>query len=739
MTSFSNRSIRRPNQIVTFVRTVSECRSNLPRISTQELTIAAFLSDNHLHTVLIRGASLSGKLLYNFTIFLSAFLLFQIQPLIAKMILPWFGGAAAVWITCMLFFQLVLLGGYVYAHWLINNLKSKNQMATHILLLVSSMLLLPVAPDRHLVTQGSLDPALQLLYLLLTSVGIPYFVLSTTTPLLQSWYARTYQKAMPYRLFALSNFASLLGLLAYPFIVEPNLTLPQQSKGWSAFYVVFAVACIGAALLSLRSRDEVIVRVDATEEMPAEESGQPATREKILWLLLSTCSSVMLLSTTNYLTQNLASIPFLWILPLSLYLLSFTLCFDRNGWYRRTWYVWIIAAFVGGMSYALASWEQKYSIGISVPFFCMGLFAVCMFCHGELANRKPAPRYLTSFYLTISAGGALGGLLIGILVPKFLTGPFELALSLIACALLLFVVNLRRSLLTDIVCAALIFGVLIASGTYIHSFTKKSLLLVRNFYGGLKIDEYEKGTDDAYRRLIHGTIVHGVQFLDSKRRYKPVSYYAPASGVGLAINTLPEGPRRVGIIGLGVGSLSSYARSGDVYRFYDINPLVEKVARKEFSYLSDCKGRVDILIGDGRLLLERESDQHYDLLVVDAFSSDSIPVHLLTVEAIQLYFRHLKPNGILALHISNLHLDLAPVIERIRSTLGKQAVLISSNGNDDEEIYRSDWVLMTSGRNLRDVPDIKKAAEDLRSQPGLRVWTDNYSNLIQIIKINNDE
>ena len=650
------------------------------------------------------------------------------------MILPWFGGAAAVWITCMLFFQLILLCGYIYAHWLINNLKAKNQMATHLLLLVSSILLLPVAPDRHLMSPAHLDPALQLLYLLLTSVGIPYFLLSTTTPLLQSWYARTYQRAMPYRLFALSNFASLLGLLAYPFIVEPNLTLPQQSMGWSAFYIVFAVACAGSALHSLKSGNVAIGPVETSAEIVAEESGPPGTMQKILWLLLSTCSSVMLLSTTNYITQNLASIPFLWILPLSLYLMSFTLCFDRAGWYRSKWYVWIITAVLGVMSYALTQWEHEYSIGISLPLFCTGLFAVCMFCHGELATRKPAPRYLTAFYLTISAGGALGGVLIGILAPKLLTGPFELALVLIACALLLFIVNFGRSRLTDVVCASLVAGVLFASVTYIYSFTKQSRLLVRNFYGWLKVNDYNEDPEDRYRCLVNGTIIHGIQFLDQARRDKPVSYYSPESGIGMAIEHLRTGARRVGIIGLGAGTISAYARPGDVYRFYEINPLVKKMALQQFSYLSDCRGKVEILIGDGRLLLEQENNQQYDLLVVDAFSSDAIPIHLLTLEAIQLYFRHLNPDGILALHISNLHLDLAPVIEQIRSTLGKQAILISSDGDDDEEIYKADWVLMTSGRNLLSIPELKKAATELRSRPNLRVWTDDYSNLIQIVK-----
>lgn len=681
---------------------------------------------------------MSGKALYYSTIFLSAFLLFQVQPLIARMILPWFGGAASVWITCMLFFQLVLLGGYIYAHLLITHLKPSSQISTHVSLLALSLLLLPIAPDRSLIA-GQFDPSLQLLLLLLTSVGVPYFLLSTTTPLIQSWYAKTYQKAMPYRLFALSNLASLLGLLAYPLIVEPELTLSMQSNGWSAAYIVFAAACIGTALFSRRARHNVILRADMTVGITEEEPFPPELSEKILWLLLATCSSVLLLATTNYLTQNLASIPFLWIVPLSLYLLSFTLCFDRSGWYRRTWYVWIMAAVLGGISYALATWQQKYSIAITIPLFCAGLFAGCMFCHGELAMRKPAPKYLTSFYLMISIGGALGGVLVGIVVPKALPGPFELALALCFCAIMLFAVNFRNRRITDIVCIALIAGVFIASGYYVHSFTKKSLLLVRNFYGGLKVDAYDKGTDDEYRSLVHGTIIHGIQFKDPERRVQPVSYYAPESGIGLAIKHLPQGPRRVGIIGLGVGSLSAYARPGDVYRFYDINPLVEKVARQEFSYLSDCRGKVEVLIGDGRLLLESESNQNYDLLVIDAFSSDSIPVHLLTVEALQLYFRHLKPDGILALHISNIHLDLAPVIDRMRSVLNKQAILITNEGDDDEEIYGSDWVLITSGRNLREIPEIREVAEDLRSRKGLRVWTDDYSNLIQILKVNKEE
>lgn len=651
------------------------------------------------------------------------------------MILPWFGGAAAVWITCMVFFQLVLLGGYIYAHWLISRLKAKKQITIHLCLLLLSILLLPIAPNNHWQALNNLDPVSHLLYLLLTSVGIPYFLLSTTSPLLQSWYSRTYRHSIPYRLFALSNIASLLGLLAYPFLVEPNLTLSQQSNYWSVAYIIFAVTCVVTALHSAKARAPENLKSAEVANPVRSEPSPPEMTEKILWILLAACASILLLSTTNYLTQNIASFPFLWILPLSLYLFTFTICFGLDGWYRRSWYGWIIAAVLVGMSYALVivRWDaHPYYTVIKIFIFSAGLFACCMFCHGELAARKPAPKYLTSFYLMISLGGALGGILIGIIVPKVLPGPFEFAIALNGCALLLFLVNLRQRWTSRIIFSALVFSVIITGG-FIYLYINSSQLVARNFYGCLRVNVYDKGTNNEYRCLVNGTIIHGIQFQCPKRRREPLSYFSPASGVGLAIKNLPQGTRRVGIIGLGVGSLLGYARQGDYYHYYEINPLVKDVAQKEFSFISGCPSKVDISIGDGRLLLEQESDQPYDLLVVDAFSGDSIPVHLLTVEAVRLYFRHLKPKGILALHISNAYLNLAPVVEQIRSTLGKQAILISNKGGD-KIIYDSEWVLMTTNRNLMTIPEIKKVAVKLESKPNVRVWTDDYSNLLQIMK-----
>jgi hypothetical protein len=673
------------------------------------------------------------KLLYGLTIFVSAFLLFQVQPMIAKMLLPWFGGAASVWITCMLFFQLVLLLGYIYAHWLIRFLRPGGQIIIHVLFLCLSLLSLPVTPNQALKIMSDVDPVIHLLILLLGSVGLPYFLLSTTSPLLQSWYARAYQKAIPYRLFALSNFASLLGLIAYPIVVEPCMTLSQQSYVWSWSYALFALACSATAVPGMKYKrmkasyeDRTISGLDMAESAP--KAGQ-----KPVWFLLSFCSSVMLLSTTNYLTQNIASIPFLWILPLSLYLFSFTLCFDRSGWYNRSWYVWIMTSAVGVMAYAIAVWEYNYDVTVTIPLFCAGLFLCCMFCHGELALRKPAPGYLTGFYLMISVGGAAGGVLVGIAAPKMLTGPYELSIALNACAILLFALNFRKKILTDIVCSALIIATLASSVYYIKNFTEGSLLLLRDFYGNLKVDVLYEGEEYELRTLVHGTINHGVQFTNPDWSNGHYSYFSEASGIGMAINGLQPGPRNIGVLGLGVGAIASYAREGDTFRFYEIDPMVEMLARTEFTYLSGCLGRVDVLIGDGRLLIEQDSDRKYDLIAVDAFSGDAVPVHLLTIEALKLYFDRLKPDGILALNITNAHIWLAPVLERARLELGTQAVLISHQGDFDNYIYPTNWVLMSSGRDLREIPEIRNVAIELEFRPDIRLWTDDYSNLIRVL------
>ena len=669
--------------------------------------------------------------IYAGTIFISAFLLFQIQPMIAKMILPWFGGSAAVWITCMLFFQTWLLAGYIYAHVVVRYLRPRIQILTHAALLCASLLLLPVVPAIGWKPTGSEAPILRILGLLTVSVGLPYFLLATTSPLLQAWYSRKYKTALPYRLFALSNLASLLGLLAYPFVVEPNITLRQQSTGWSSAYALFVLIAVATAWISRHVTADDVCSINEQAATDNPECRPPSFMEKLLWLVFAACASTMLLAVTNHLTQNVTSIPFLWILPLSLYLLSFILCFDYENLYSRNAYLWIIAIALGVMSYGLVNWNARANLMMVIISFSSGLFACCMFCHGELVKRKPHPRFLTSFYIMLSAGGAVGGLIVGLAAPTLFSGYYELPAALTICAVLLFIVHFRRRWY-NLVGSLLVIGVMLACGYYVYSYQQTARALARNFYGMLRVNEYDKGEEIETRRLVHGAITHGVQFIDPEWRRDPIAYYAPVSGVGMAIKHLRKPSLRVGVVGLGAGTLAAYAEPGDLFRIYEINPLVEKLAREEFTYLSDCRGKAEIILGDARLSLEQEKDQQYDLLVVDAFSGDSIPAHLLTTQALELYFHHLKPDGILALHISNAHLDLEPVVERLGTTLGKHATLINSAEDEVEEIYSSDWVLMTSQPLIS--PEIAKAAGKLRSNPKMRVWTDDYNNLFQILK-----
>ncbi len=671
-------------------------------------------------------------LLYALTIFLSAFLLFQIQPMIAKMILPWFGGSAAVWITAMLFFQTALLGGYLYAHWSIQKLTPRMQATLHAALLGMSILLLPITPSLSWKPAGNEDPIFRILGLLAVSVGLPYFLLSTTSPLIQAWYARKYKTALPYRLFALSNLASLLGLLAYPVVIERTVTLRGQSLGWSAAYLVFAALGIIAALASRRAG------VDAGEDVrqavsPDQECRPPKMRDKILWLLLAACASTMLLAVTNHLTQNVASIPFLWVLPLSLYLLTFILTFDFERLYHRKIFIWLLALALGGMAYGLSHWNSHTNLRTVIPAFCAGLFFVCMFCHGELVRRKPSARHLTSFYLMLSAGGALGGVLVGLIAPKVLPGYFELPLALIACAILMLVMlDYRRDRIAIAVSWAVAVSVLLASNAYWSTYRDSARLMARNFYGGLRVNEYDRGTDDENRMLVHGTIDHGMEFTKPWRRQEHITYYSSESGISMAIQYLRHSPMRMGVIGLGAGSLASFAEPGDVVRFYEINPLVETIARSEFFYLRECRGKTEVVLGDGRLALEREPAQQYDLLVADAFSGDAVPVHLLTTQALEVYFRHLKPTGILALNITNTHLELAPIVEKLAATLGKYLVIVTNEPDDERKIHRTRWALVSSKPITS--PAILAVAEEPMTRPDLRVWTDDYNNLFQILK-----
>jgi hypothetical protein len=664
-----------------------------------------------------------------------------VQLIIAKMILPWFGGSAAVWTTCMLFFQVVLLAGYYYADASIRFLKPKAQVFLHVSLLAACLFLLPIIPGIGWKPAPFQDPALRILALLSATVGLPYLMLSTTSPLLQAWYVRTFRGAMPYRLFALSNAGSMIALLSYPVLVEPFFAVRRQAEAWSAGFIAFALLCAAAAL---RSRKEERGRPDAAREAG---DANPGWGEHLLWMALAACASTMLLAVTNHLTQNVAAIPFLWVLPLTLYLLSFILCFSGEGWYHRIVYLPLLAAALSGMSVLLSAGHETERLSILIPLFAGGLFICCMVCHGELAAMKPHPRRLTSYYLMVSLGGAVGGIFVGLVAPYGFRGHYELPAGIAACAALSLVV-LRRIRPRDPakrrwrnVAAALAaiytVGLACLLAWQIRETTRDARVLVRNFYGGLKVsDSGPPGSDRAMRTLVHGTITHGRQFLAPGKRRLPTTYYGPKTGVGLALldSGRGGGPLRVGVVGLGAGTIAAYGRRGDLYRFYEINPLVFRLAGSEFSYLRDSEAKVEIVMGDARLSLEAESPQRYDILVVDAFSGDSIPIHLLTREAFDLYFRHLKSDGVLAVHVSNKYLDVKPVVGRAAESAGKEALVVDTGDEEASGVYAATWVLLSGDRRRFAGPGLSGAGEPLAAAADGELWTDDYSNLYRILK-----
>jgi len=666
---------------------------------------------------------------YAGAIFLGAFLLFLVQPIIAKQILPWFGGSAAVWATCMVFFQVVLLLGYAYADVTTRRLTAKRQVTLHFALLVASLLALPITPNAAWKPLGDENPTWRILGLLTVTIGLPYLLLSTTSPLLQAWFARRYQHAVPYRLFALSNLASLLALLAYPVAIEPWVSTATQATTWSLCYLVFAALCGWVAIASAKSR----AAMAAEPVLPAPLGDTPPRGTlQLIWLALPAMASCLLLAVTNHICQNIASLPFLWILPLSLYLGTFILCFDHPRWYRRKVFL-VLAAIVLPL---MAWYSDSLNLKLVIPMYLAGLFVCCMFCHGELALLKPAPRYLTTYYLMISLGGALGGLLVGLAAPYVLAGYFELGIGLVACALLLLCRTVRIAWWAVAASAVVVGATAWGAGKAADYQMATSRVMMRNFYSVLRTRD-----DNApvpFRSMVHGGIVHGGQLLDPARRFQPSSYFGPNSGYGRLFASLPRSPRRVGVIGLGAGSMVAHARKGDTFRFYEINPQVVDLAQREFSFLADSPATVDVVLGDGRLSLEREPSQHFDVLAMDAFSGDSIPMHLLTREAMAIYLRHLTPGGVLAFQATNRFIDIGPVVASLAEEHGLTAVLISDTPQHTEGanywLSATDQILVTSNRALLEAPQIRDVAQVLAAPPGFRTWTDDYNNLWRVLK-----
>jgi hypothetical protein len=676
-------------------------------------------------------------LLFASTILLSAFLLFLVQPIIAKQILPWFGGTSAVWTVCLVFFQVLLLLGYTYSHLITRHLAPRQQARLHIALLLASLLFLPIIPSVAFKPAADTDAALRILLLLTATIGLPYFLLSTTGPLLQKWVAPRFPEKTVYRLFALSNFGSLIGLLAFPFAIEPFTTSRTQSIVWSGAYALFVLACAFSAWKSSQGAAPHIVDTSAAAT-DAPVGPAPSGRDYAMWLAFSALGSVMLLASTSHITQNIASVPFLWVLPLSLYLLTFVLAFEGRGgrgWYER-WMMFVTLLFVVGMAAGLSAGRGVLDVSLAVPLYSVGMFVTVFFCNGELALRKPAPRYLTQFYLTISLGGALGGLFVGLVAPRLFPTTFELPLALMALAAMGLVVVWNNKFLVG---PALVASLATAwyGSEYLTFLRDDVIYMHRNFYGTLRVRE--QGTGDLQvRRLLHGVILHGEQSTTAPDRLEPGTYYARTSGVGRAIEARQAaGPVRLGVVGLGVGTLSAYGRAGDTVRFYELDPDVLALAKNYFSYLPSSPSNLEFVIGDARLSLERElargAKQGYDVLALDAFSSDSIPVHLITREAIDLYMQHVAPDGILAIHISNRFLDLKPVLANIAHSLGLKARLVSDSPTGSGSASITDWVLIAR----TDAPfahELLDVATPIEPNLSFSLWTDQFNNLLDVLK-----
>ncbi len=743
------------------------------------------------------------------TSFLSALLLFQVQLIVSKYILPWFGGSAAVWTTSMLVFQMLLLGGYLYSHLVSERLSLRAQSNLHLGLLSAAFLLVlmlslvwpsAITPGASWKPKSSTNPVRDVTAILLLSAGLPFFVLSTTGPLLQRWFSRREGSAETYRLYSVSNLGSLLGLLTFPFLLEPTLRMTTQGRLWALLFGAFVMGCAWCAWGARHSSEETAPQENTT----ASAASDTTASARVLWFLLAACASALLLATTNLLCQEITSIPLLWVLPLTLYLLSFILCFDHPRWYRREIFHPLFVLGIFGFWLAMRFTLRMPQVVI-MPLL---LFVVCMTCHGELVRLKPEVRRLTSFYLAISAGGAFGGLFVAIAAPQlfrffteyqvalaasvllllcclFLDGdswiyrmgfwlPAGIALGTLAGALVAGTWVLALPQLLDhyrFYSLALLVDALVLTGAYLQRpgrvrgkrvFCAGQVLVAllavlsmaalyqtaqpedalylgkRNFYGALRVEKNEGG-----KVLFHGQTVHGAQLKAPDDRL-PVTYYGPESGIGILLRNHPKrsvgnGTLRLGIVGLGAGTLAAYGLPGDSFRYYEINPDVIDLsagAQPVFTYLRDSQAKIDIELGDARLLLEREAgrgdEKRFDVLVLDAFSGDAIPVHLLTTEAFDTYWKHVNPeHGLIAIHVSSRHINLMPVIEGTADHYHASTLVRSEHCSSP--FLSNVWVFLARHPEDLQVNRLSPMPPPLPGNVPPRVWTDDYSDVIRLL------
>jgi MFS family permease len=691
---------------------------------------------------------------YFISVFISAFLVFQIQPVISKIILPWFGGGAGVWTTCMLFFQFFLLVGYLYAFILTKIFNVKHQIFLHFLCLLCSLFLLPynITDIQNIPISGS--PTWAVLKVLFVGLGFPYLILSANTPLLQHWFTREAKGVHPYRLYAISNVGSFLALVSYPVIIEPFIPLDWQIKLWSGIYCFFVLIVGWILFIVVKQSDKH--KPSITEKIINPKVG---LFKLILWFMLSALGVILLVSTTNALTQNVPPVPFLWIAPLAIYLLTYVMAFSNLDIYVR--FLWLptfmLLSFVALLIYFIGG---QFDIITQLLIYLLILLCGCMICHGELNSLKPLQGNTTLFYLVLSAGGVFGSFLVSFVAKNLFDEFLEFPLAIFS-VLVLATVSLwwnkqyelaeSKSIMTNIVdnrhltklgvgsaVVALIW--LFTFITLNNQYQQYDIAKARNFYGILAVKDITEGNVNE-RRLIDGTTSHGSQSLPLSKLAEPLSYYRPGTGVQMVIEELSnESNLHVGIIGLGVGALAAYGHPGDYYTFYELNPLVSVFANECFSYLRSSKAEVEVKLGDARVTLQNELDLEqknaFDLLIIDAFSGDLIPTHLMTHEAFLLYQQHIKIQGVIALHISNRHLSLLPVVMQHSKTLDMQVLLFETPGNGNE--HDAQWVVLTNNSLITQSKKlIYKQTVIAKDQYQYVLWTDDYSSLLPILKVLN--
>ncbi len=706
---------------------------------------------------------------YAISVFVSAFLLFLIQPMLGKILLPWFGGTTAVWSTILLFSQVVLTAGYAYAYLLLGKLRSRWQGIIHLLLLGLSLLLLgtaaliwssPLTPGLDWRPVGGGQPTWDLLRILFVIIGLEFLLLASNSTLMQAWFHRDFPQPTPYRLYALSNTGSLLALISYPLIFEPNLTLRSQAYFWATVYLLFAGTVVYLGLRTIVRQDPT--RLAAKETREQESLGW---RRYVLWIGLAASATILLISMTNQITQEIAVVPFLWILPLSIYLLTFIFAFSGGFLYNRTAY--LIALIVLALGSRMLLNVPSENISIQIFIFLLLLFISCMLAHNELYRLRPTAVSLPAFYLMVALGGAVGGIFVNLIAPSvFITGFWELQWGLILIgALMAFIIysepdrssvarkakkirspSKSKPRFKPVLIGLLIILVLQAVYVvyYMRQVSVESEMTARNFYGILRVWQInEEKPELLANQLTHGKTAHGFQFTAEEFRALATAYFTPESGVGVAITNHPKRGRglRVGGLGLGIGIIGTYGLENDVYRFYEVNPDVIAIAEGQgdyFSYLRDSEAEIQVVEGDARVALEeemlRDGSQNFDLLVIDTFSGDTIPLHLLTKEAFEIYLAHLNEGGVIAINVSNKLFDLPQAIFPLADAFGLNAALIASNG-DGLQSYDSIWMLLTTDPVFLKLPFI--AARTLQRPETLsevRLWTDDFSNLFQILK-----